>query len=71
MFIGEEPYRKIVIASDNPRKYNNKRRKSGNDNNKKIDEPMSFDYKTSFEKDYKKPKPEDDINAGLYGKIEL
>ena len=38
---------------------------------KKIDEPMSFDYKTSFEKDYKKPKPEDDINAGLYGKIEL
>lgn len=51
--IGEEPYRKIVIASDNPRKYNNKRRKSGNDNNKKIDEPMSFDYKTSFEKDYK------------------
>ena len=69
--IGEEPYRKIVIASDNPRKYNNKRRKSGNDNNKKIDEPMSFDYKTSFEKDYKKPKPEDDINAGLYGKIEL
>lgn len=68
--IGEEPYRKIVIASDNPRKYN-KRRKSSNDNNKKIDEPMSFDYKTSFEKDYKKPKPEDDINAGLYGKIEL
>ena len=49
----------------------NKRRKSSNDNNKKIDEPMSFDYKTSFEKDYKKPKPEDDINAGLYGKIEL
>lgn len=34
--IGEEPYRKIVIASDNPRKYNNKRRKSGNDNNKKL-----------------------------------
>lgn len=38
---------------------------------KKLMKPMSFGYKTSFEKDYKKPKPEDDINAGLYGKIEL
>ena len=27
--------------------------------------------KTSFEKDYKRPKPEDDLNAGLYGKIEF
>ena len=27
--------------------------------------------KTSFEKDYKRPMPEDDINAGLYGKIEF
>lgn len=67
--IGEEPYRKIVISSDNPKKYNNKRKK--NNNYKKSDEPISLDYKTSFEKDYKKPKPEDDINAGLYGKIEL
>ncbi|MDE6103981.1 MAG: single-stranded DNA-binding protein, partial [Oscillospiraceae bacterium] len=67
--IGEEPYRKIVISSDNPKKYNNKRKK--NNNYKKSDERISWDYKTSFEKDYKKPKPEDDINAGLYGKIEL
>lgn len=68
--IGEEPFRKIVISSDNPKKYNNKRKKN-NVNYKKSDEPISLDYKTSFEKDYKKPKPEDDINAGLYGKIEL
>lgn len=68
--IGEEPFRKIVISSDNPKKYNNKRKKNNNDY-KKSDEPISLDYKTSFEKDYKKPKPEDDINAGLYGKIEL
>ncbi len=27
--------------------------------------------KTSFEKDYKRPRPEDDLNAGLYGKIEF
>ena len=26
---------------------------------------------TSFEKDYKRPKPEDEIQGGLYGKIEL
>ena len=31
----------------------------------------SLDLKTSFEKDYKKPKPEDNIKAGLYGKIEF
>ncbi len=68
--IGEEPFRKIVISSDNPKKYNNKRKKNNTDY-KKSDEPISLDYKTSFEKDYKKPKPEDDINAGLYGKIEL
>lgn len=32
----------------------------------------SMDFmKTSFEMDYKRPKPEDDLNAGLYGKIEF
>ena len=29
------------------------------------------DFSTSFEKDYKHPKPEDSIEGGLYGKIEL
>jgi spoIIIJ-associated protein len=65
--VGEEPYRKVVISSDNP-----KRRDPGRRNgSKKFDGPRSLDLKTSFEKDYKKPKPEDDIHAGLYGKIEI
>lgn len=35
-------------------------------------ERISMDsMKTSFEKDYKRPKAEDEINAGLYGKIEF
>jgi len=74
--IGEEPYRKVVIASDNPKKFDNKNRKARPDNRNNSGQkppvrPRSIDLKTSFEKDYKKPKPEDDINAGLYGKIEL
>lgn len=70
--IGEEPYRKVIISSDNPKKFD-KNRKGGNGRrgNKSHFEPRSLDLKTSFEKDYKKPKPEDDINAGLYGKIEF
>ncbi|MGN0613601.1 MAG: RNA-binding cell elongation regulator Jag/EloR [Porcipelethomonas sp.] len=71
--IGEEPYRKVVIASDNPRRNDRNRRGGGRgrDGGRPYREPRSLDLKTSFEKDYKKPKPEDDINAGLYGKIEL
>ncbi len=62
--VGEEPHRKVIISSnvkrnDRPKKDSRKRK------------PRSLDLKTSFEKDYKKPKPEDDIHAGLYGKIEL
>ncbi|MCR5717731.1 MAG: KH domain-containing protein [Oscillospiraceae bacterium] len=35
-------------------------------------ERISMDsMKTSFEKDYKRPKADDEINAGLYGKIEF
>ena len=76
--VGEEPYRKIIISSLN--KKDNRRGSNGNkkgdrrrNNNRrpKNFEPKSLDLKTSFEKDYKKPKPEDDIKAGLYGKIEI
>ena len=71
--VGEEPYRKVVISSDNPKRFdkNNRRGKRGDGGNRSYHEPRSLDLKTSFEKDYKKPKPEDDINAGLYGKIEF
>ena len=35
-------------------------------------ERISMDsMKTSFEKDYKRPEADDEINAGLYGKIEF
>jgi len=30
-----------------------------------------LDLSTSFEKDYKRPKPEDALNAGVYGKIDI
>ncbi len=33
--------------------------------------PRKLDLSTSFEKDYKRPKPEDSINTGVYGKIDL
>lgn len=62
--VGDEPYRKVVVSSDHPRKGGGYRKKKG-------EGPRSLDLKTSFEKDYKKPKPEDNINAGLYGKIEI
>ena len=84
--IGEEPHRKVVISSVNrPPKFNNKSHKpSGRSGRRDGGRPprrknqdvsasrISMDsMKTSFEKDYKRPKPEDDINAGLYGKIEI
>ena len=69
--VGEEPYRKVVISSENPRKNDRYRKGGGRGHGRPHREPRSLDLKTSFEKDYKKPKPEDDINAGLYGKIEI
>lgn len=78
--VGEEPYRKIIISSNNPRKGGGRRH---NDNHRGGDrrnnrhkrnenyEPRAIDLSTSFEKDYKKPKPEDSIEGGLYGKIEF
>ncbi len=83
--VGEEPYRKIVISSNNPRKGGNGRnrndrggRRGGNGGGKgrqnRSREPFEareIDLSTSFEKDYKKPKPEDSIETGLYGKIEF
>lgn len=89
---GEEPYRKVIISSENPPVKNNKRKnydrdkrknnnrrhnKKHNDNYRKKNQEIkasriSMDsMKTSFEKDYKRPRPEDELNAGLYGKIEF
>lgn len=80
--VGEEPYRKIIISSDNPSPKNNARRRdrrNGQRNDRRNNRPRNHesferkkvDISTSFEKDYKRPKPEDNIEGGLYGKIEL
>lgn len=75
--VGEEPYRKIIISSLNKKEHRRGDKRGGRGGRKgegrrnRNFEPRSLDLKTSFEKDYKKPKPEDDINAGLYGKIEI
>ena len=83
--VGEEPYRKIIISSNNPKK-NDRRRDNRRDGGRRNDrrggerknrdrevsmERRSVDLSTSFEKDYKRPKPEDTMEGGLYGKIEL
>ena len=78
--IGEEPYRKVVISPTNPRP----RREGGKGGYNKggrgrggrrsgDGSPRSLDMmKTSFEKEYKKPKPEDNLIEGdLYGKIDI
>jgi len=83
--VGEEPYRKIIISSNNPRRGGGRRdnrrdggrrndRRGGERRNRDREvnmERRSVDLSTSFEKDYKRPKPEDEIQGGLYGKIEL
>ncbi len=76
--IGEEPYRKVVISSTNPRpkKDFNKgdRKPRRRDKNPNEYTPRSMDMmKTSFEKDYKRPKPEDSllVEGDLYGKIDI
>lgn len=85
--VGDEPFRKVVIASTNPRQRREKRdygsreggykkdyeRRPRRDKNLSEYTPRSMDMmKTSFEKDYKRPKPEDDLIEGdLYGKIDI
>ncbi len=73
---GEEPWRKVIISSTNPRKggRDGGYRKGSNRGNRRGGHrtPKAFDITTSFEKDYKKPKPEDSMKgAGLYSKIEF
>lgn len=72
--VGEEPYRKVSISSTNPRPRRDGKTgyKKGGKKNSEIT-PRSLDMmKTSFEKEYKKPKPEDNLISGdLYGKIDI
>lgn len=84
--VGEEPYRKIIISSNTPRnggKRRNGQRDDRRNSGRRNDRPRrpqpqrepievrEMDLSTSFEKDYKKPKPEDSMDIGLYGKIEF
>ncbi len=78
--IGEEPYRKVVISSTNPRPKRDRNdhkggyskgrgnRRNGDNQHRSLDM-----MKTSFEKEYKKPKPEDSllVEGDLYGKIDI
>lgn len=71
---GEEPYRKVLISSTEKRPRNNDFRggKGGRKGGRRERKPRAhYDITTSFEKDYKRPKPEDNLNTGLYGKIEF
>lgn len=67
--VGDEPYRKVVISPNvkkiEKKQFNNNKKQRPPQNNK------SFDITTSFEKDYKKPRPEDKLGSGLYSKIEF
>lgn len=80
--VGEDPYRKVVVSSVNGKRSGGNRGGKGGQNRGgkrpyRERQPEEFkrtnldSVKTSFERDYKKPKPEDELNAGLYGKIEF
>ena len=80
--VGEEPYRKVLISStehaERSGSYRGRRDgKSGDRRGRKGGrrreefKARSLDISSSFEKDYKKPKPEDELGSGLYSKIEF
>lgn len=82
--VGEEPYRKVLISStERPERngYRGRRndskggqdRRNGRRGGHRRDDfkARSLDISSSFEKDYKKPRPEDEIGSGLYSKIEF
>lgn len=82
---GEEPYRKVLISSTEKSGYvhggkvgsgagrSGARRNNNRRGGKREDfKARSLDISSSFEKDYKKPKPEDELlGSGLYSKIEF
>ena len=91
--VGDEPYRKVIIAPTNPRPrrdgrdfrdgkpggYNRDGGYKGGGRHRRDKKPEEYTQrsmdmmKTSFEKDYKRPKPEDSnlVEGDLYGKIDI
>ncbi len=66
---GEDPHRRVVISSTDKKKYDNRGRKN---NKRSNNSKKGYDIVSSFEKEYKKPKPEDEMcSSGLYTKIDL
>ena len=66
--VGDEPYRKVVVTSNVKKPY---RKRPNNNRSKPVKKHKEFDITTSFEKNYKKPRPEDNLDSGLYSKIEF
>lgn len=65
---GEDPYRKVIVSSTEKKRFDNRGRK----NNRRSYNKKGYDIVSSFEKEYKKPKPEDEMgSSGLYTKIDL
>ena len=78
--IGDEPYRKVLISSTEKRPYRSDSKdrqdrsrggRRGNQGRRRDFKARSLDISSSFEKDYRKPKPEDELGSGLYSKIEF
>ncbi len=67
---GEEPYRKVIISSTEKKRFDNNRRRNNNRHSGRS--KKGYDIVSSFEKEYKTPKPEDEMgSSGLYTKIDL
>ena len=78
--IGDEPYRRVLISSTEKRPYRSDSKdrqdrsrggRRGNQGRRRDFKARSLDISSSFEKDYRKPKPEDELGSGLYSKIEF
>lgn len=83
--VGEDPYRKVIISpvggyrgghrgGSGKGNDGNRQQRPYRDRNRNPEDFSRKDMdlmKTNFERDYKKPRPEDNLNIGLYGKIEI
>lgn len=63
-------YAKGEGDAQNDRRHSRSQGRNG-DRKRRDFKAKSLDISSSFEKDYKKPKPEDELGSGLYSKIEF
>ena len=70
--VGEDPYRKVLITcTERGDGRRGGKPQQGRTKQRREFKARSLDISSSFEKDYKKPRPEDEIGSGLYSKIEF